>query len=119
MKIFLTGGTGFIGGHFLNFALSKGYEVVALKRPDTYPRIELIQDPQWIDASLDSDLGNQIVGCDVFVHFAAHTPNPPYSSLEDCLYWNVYSPIKLARQALNSGVENFLIAGSCFEYGDP
>ena len=33
MKIFLTGGTGFIGSHFLDAALKKGYHVKALIRP--------------------------------------------------------------------------------------
>ena len=32
MKIFLTGGTGYIGGNFLNYAINKGHTVYALSR---------------------------------------------------------------------------------------
>ena len=32
MKLFVTGGTGFIGSHFINYAHKAGHEVVALKR---------------------------------------------------------------------------------------
>jgi nucleoside-diphosphate-sugar epimerase len=54
---------------------------------------------------------------EVFIHFASHTPNPPYDSLEQCTYWNVYAALKLASQAVKVGVKKFIIAGSCFEYG--
>lgn len=43
MKIFLTGGTGFIGSHFLNTVLNAGNEVIAICRPGSQPRISLIQ----------------------------------------------------------------------------
>jgi len=39
MKLFVTGGTGFIGSHFLNAALKNGHEVVAQHRPGSKPRI--------------------------------------------------------------------------------
>ena len=41
MRLFVTGGTGFIGSYFLKDAISKGYEIIALKHPE-----RLIKDKQ-------------------------------------------------------------------------
>jgi nucleoside-diphosphate-sugar epimerase len=117
MKIFLTGGTGFIGAHFLNQALAAGHAVVAQRRPGSTPRWPLEREPRWVDRALDGDFAAELTGCDVFVHLASHTPNPPYDTLERCLYWNVQASLALAEQARLAGVERFLCAGSCFEYG--
>lgn len=118
MKIFLTGGTGFVGGHFINEAHARGYEIIALRRPGSGPRILLNKEPKWVDGQLNGDYMLELVGVDVMVHLASHTPNPPYDSLSQCLYWNVFASLQLAEQALKSGVKKFLVSGSCFEYGN-
>lgn len=117
MKIFLTGGTGFVGSHFLSQALEYGHEVMALRRPGSVSRIPLKDEPLWIDGPLDGDYEEFLEGVDVFVHLASHTPNPPYDTLEQCSYWNVYAALKLTSQAIKRGVKKYVIAGSCFEYG--
>ncbi len=117
MNIFLTGGTGFVGSNFLEAILSKKYSVKALRRLGSKTPFTLSKEPSWIDGSLEIDQPNLFHNIDVFVHLASHSTNPPYDDLEKCLYWNVLAPIKLASQAASEGVENFLIAGSCFEYG--
>jgi nucleoside-diphosphate-sugar epimerase len=117
MRLFVTGGTGFIGTHFLRQALARGYEVIAQRRPGAKTRLPLINDPLWIDRPLDENFEDALMGCDVLVHLASHTPNPPYATLDECLYWNVQTSLNLASQAYLCGVKKFLIAGSCFEYG--
>ncbi len=117
MKIFLTGGTGFVGSHVIDQAHAAGHEVVALRRPGSRTRIALQREPRWVDGDLDADHAEALRGCEVFVHLASHTPNPPYDTLERCLYWNVYASIKLAEQARAAGIDRFLVAGTCFEYG--
>lgn len=117
MKLFVTGGTGFVGSHFIRQALEAGHDVTALRRVGSQPRIPLDKGPRWVDGALDDDCRDLLQGIDVFVHLASHTPNPPYAPLDECLYWNVFAAIKLARQANEVGIRNFLIAGSCFEYG--
>lgn len=117
MKLFLTGGTGFVGSHFIGQAIEAGHEVVALRRSGSTTRLPLAHEPAWVDGALDTDLGEHLPGVDVLVHLASHTPNPPYAPLDECLYWNVYAALKLARQALAHGVHRYLVAGSCFEYG--
>lgn len=117
MKIFLTGGTGFVGSHFLSQALAQGHEIVALRRPGSQPRIPLTLQPTWVDGALDGDHRLHLQGVDVLVHLASHTPNPPYDTLDKCLYWNVFASVQLARQAFEQDVKRFIVAGSCFEYG--
>lgn len=117
MKLFVTGGTGFVGTHFLQQALARGHEIVAQRRPGSQPRLPLNQQPVWVDRHLDANFEDVLAGCDALVHLASHTPNPPYAPLDECLYWNVYASLKLARQAHTSGIGQFLVAGSCFEYG--
>lgn len=117
MRLFVTGGTGFVGSHFLAQALTAGHQVTALRRPGSQPRLALPYQPNWLDGSLDGDHLAALQGADVLVHLAAHTPNPPYAPLQECLYWNVQAALGLAGQALAAGVRRFVVAGSCFEYG--
>ena len=117
MKIFVTGGTGFIGSHFLRQALAAGHTVVAQRRAGSQSRLPLPQQPAWVDRELDQDFSDVLAGCDVVVHLAAHTPNPPYAPLDECLYWNVVASVRLLQQAAAQGITNMLIAGTCFEYG--
>jgi nucleoside-diphosphate-sugar epimerase len=117
MKLFVTGGTGFIGSNFLNAALDSGHDVVALRRPKSVARIKLLKDPEWIEGQLNSNFSKKLKECDTLVHFASHSTNPPYDSLENCLYWNLYMSLNFFNQAYEAGIRNYLIAGSCFEYG--
>lgn len=117
MKIFLTGGTGFIGSHFINQAHAAGHEIVALRRQGSQPRVALVREPVWVYGQLDADYASALASCEVLVHLASHTPNPPYDTLENCLYWNVVATVRLFEQARLAGISQFLCAGSCFEYG--
>lgn len=118
MRVFLTGGTGFIGSHFLKHATEKGLEVTALRRKkSSIPRIALSRYPKWLDKGMENVERTDIEGCDILVHLAAHSANVPYDSLENCIYWNVNVPVTLFRKAVEAGVRKFLVAGSCFEYG--
>ena len=117
MKLFVTGGTGFIGSHFLKKALGDGHEIVALRRPLGKTRIHLETEPQWVEGELDDNYSETLETCDALIHFAAHTPNPPYDTYEQCHYWNVTATMNLFNQALEASINNFVVAGSCFEYG--
>lgn len=117
MRLFVTGGTGFVGGHFIEQAMAAGHVVTALRRPGSAARRPLAAQPQWVEGSLEDDFGALWARQDVLVHLAAHTANPPYADLPTCLRWNVLAPLALAEQARRGGVQRFVVAGSCFEYG--
>ena len=115
--LFVTGGTGFIGSHFLNEALAAGHSVYALRRQNSKPRISLKQEPIWVEGDLKGDFQDILSRCDTVVHIAAHSINPPYDSIEKCLDWNLSASLTLFQQAYAVGIRKFLVAGSCFEYG--
>lgn len=118
MKIFVTGGTGFIGSHFLNHAHTAGHQILALRRsPDSLPRIPLVQEPHWLDNNMAAVTATQLEGCNAVMHLAAHSANVPYDTLENCIESNVLAPLRLFRTAFTAGIRRFIVAGSCFEYG--
>jgi len=117
MKIFVTGATGFIGAYFVNLAHESGYDVVALRRPGSKPRVELLREPCWVDGLIDEDLRIHFKDCEVFVHLAAYGVVNNSTDWDGCLYWNVLSAFNICKQAYEVGIRKFLIAGSCFEYG--
>jgi len=118
MKIALTGATGFIGSHFTKQALSAGHSVLAIRRsPTSRPRICLNLQPHWLDRALEEVTAEDLKGCDVLVHLAAHTGNVPYDTLINCLRWNLTAVLALFEQARLAGIQRYVVAGSCFEYG--
>ena len=118
MRLFVTGGTGFIGSHFVEQALAIGCEVTVLRRsPSSRPRIPLSAEPRWLDKGMHQLAAEDFAGCEVLVHLAAHTPNVPYDTLERCLHWNLTVPLAMLRAAHAAGVQRYVVAGTCFEYG--
>ena len=73
MKLFVTGGTGLLGGHFAEIAMTKGAGVVSLVRPNS--------DTAYLDSlgatqamgSLQemASLASGMKGCDAVVHAAS------------------------------------------------
>ncbi len=84
MRLFVTGGTGFIGSHFLKIALEAGHGVVALRRPDSRPVIPLDQEPQWQEGALDEVPAAVLENFDALVHLAAHGVDPYKANWNDC-----------------------------------
>ncbi len=99
-------------------ALREGHEVVAQKRsPSSQPRVPLTIEPTWLVKPLDALATDDFEGIEVLVHLAAHSANVPYDTLENCLYWNLTTALRMLESAHSKGVSRFVIAGSCFEYG--
>lgn len=118
MRLFITGGTGFVGSNFINLAHENGHELIVLKRNEfSKPRIMLEKEPTWIYGDMTQVSQDVFKNIDVFVHLASHSVFPPYDSLENCMIENVIKPISLIKKAIAENVYKFVIAGSCFEYG--
>jgi UDP-glucose 4-epimerase len=117
MRIFLTGGTGFLGSHFLKTALDAGVQVRALCRPGSKPRILLPREPDWIDGNLGDAKPNWFEGCDVLVHLAAVGVSPQKVNWADAHQVNVADSMALCEAAFAAGTRNFVVCGTCMEYG--
>lgn len=119
MKLIVTGGTGFIGSHFLRAAIAANHEVIAIRRPGSTTRITVEGSILWIDAELSevnfNDFGDLNDTC--LIHLAAHGVNPKQADWESCFQYNVHDSLALWLKAIKAGVSQFIICGSCFEYG--
>lgn len=117
MKLFVTGGTGFIGSHFLNTASYAGHDIVALRRPGSLPRIPVSNSVEWVDGVMADVDTNELSGCDALVHLAAAGILQKDANWVDCYQTNVADSLQLWLRAADAGIDRFVIAGSCFEYG--
>jgi nucleoside-diphosphate-sugar epimerase len=117
MRVFVTGGTGFIGSHVLKAMSQKNWEVSALRTSQrSIPRIALDSQPYWLDGQMDGIECEQLRGVDCLVHLAAAGVVTSGKKI-DLFDVNVSQSFRLWKTALDAGVRKFLICGSCFEYG--
>ncbi len=114
MRIFLTGGTGFLGGAFIQAALDAGHELNAIHRDI---RSRECVNPRWVLADLSFVEPAAFDDCDVFVHLAAVGVSPQKADWPELFQTNVSDSVALWRAAASAGVKRFVLCGSCFEYG--
>ena len=119
MYFFLTGGTGFVGSHFIRHALIKSHKIKAIKRnKKSDVKIILKEKPSWIIKKFSELQIDDFTNCEVLVHMAAHSANYPYDSMENCIEFNVKETLNLFNIAYSAGIRKFVLTGSCFEYGN-
>ena len=118
MNLFVTGGTGFIGSHFVRTALRARHRVVAIRRSGSMPRIQLTEEPAWIDKELFDCEPHNLQGIDALVHFASAGVSPQKASWEEMFNFNVNGTLHIMQVAKTAGVPRIVIAGSCAEYGN-
>lgn len=118
MKLFLTGGTGFVGSHFLKTALDRGHEVRALRRGmASRPKIDLPVEPEWIEGELAEARPAWFEGCETLLHLAAAGVSPQQVGWTEAHQVNVADSMRLVETANTAGVGRFVICGTCLEYG--
>jgi dihydroflavonol-4-reductase len=73
MRVFVTGGSGFVGGNLVELLVAEGYEVRALVRPNR-SQTQLQDLPvEIVRGDLnDPDLARSMRGCEAVFHVAAH-----------------------------------------------
>ena len=117
--ILITGATGFIGSNFINTLSESEYDIIGIKhRVESVPRIKIIRKVDWLTISLQKIPRDILRSVDAVVHLASHSANHPYDTLYNCVSQNVLDHIEFIENAYQSGVKRFVLAGSCFEYGD-
>ena len=120
MRLIVTGGTGFIGSHFLNAAVAAGHEVLALRRSGSTPRITVPDSVKWLDGELnDLDFSNPVDQADTaLVHLAAYGVSPQPCEWEQAMDINVRKSVVMAEKAASTGLTRIIVCGTCMEYGN-
>src|SRR5262245_52420113 len=74
MRAFVTGATGFIGGHLARALLGDGHQVRALVRPESDQRNVASLPIELVEGDLENrrKLAEKMAGCDAVFHVAAH-----------------------------------------------
>ena len=108
MDIFLTGSTGFVGKNLKSALISRNFKVTSINR-----NIYSSKNPNDLKMFLDS---SQIKPNSLLIHAAAAGVKNQCSFEENILI-NVFYLRRIISSFFNKGVRNFIILGSCFEYG--
>ena len=115
----MTGATGFVGRHLVATLLGRGCAVRAVARNvDTAQAMPWINDVEFIAADLhatDLDIAALVDGVDVLAHLA--WPGlPNYRALFHFEH-NLMADYRFIKSAVEAGVKQVLVTGTCFEYG--
>jgi len=119
MKVFLTGGTGFLGSHVAEALVKDGHEVTALVRSESRAAFLKSLGVQTCHGSLDSEDGLSGVEpvlerCDAVVHVAGLVKA---IRLQDFHRVNLEGSTRLANAAVRRGVRRFLLVSSIAAQG--
>jgi dihydroflavonol-4-reductase len=121
-KVFIVGGTGFLGYHAIQEFLKKGWEVTALGLPPappadlSPPSVKVVL--QRIDTASDEDLLALLRGHEALVFAAglddrSTVAKPSYPKFRHA---NVEAPSRLFRLASQAGIKRAVVLGSYFAY---
>jgi len=116
MKIFLTGGTGFIGHFVAKEFLEQGHSLKILARnPDKIPSLAKHEKVKMINANLlDSEaIKKGLEGCDACVHIALGWGETPLEMLAK----DTTATVQLLEFAANAGCEKFIYTSSTAALG--
>ena len=107
MKLAITGGTGFVGSHLLDVALTEGHQVAALTRRDQPGRAGV----NWVRGDLqDREALHRLVdGADAVIHVAG-TINAPNAAGFD--KGNVQGTLAMLAAATAGGISRFIHVSS-------
>lgn len=119
MKVLVTGATGFVGRHLVAALLERGCEIRAVARnAETARSMPWIDDVEFVSADIHAVDLNVVAlteGIDALVHLA--WPGlPNYRALFHFEH-NLMADYRFIKRAVEAGVQQVLVTGTCFEYG--
>ena len=117
MRVFITGGSGFLGFHMANKLLEKGYEVKLYDIADYDPN-DYIKEVEFVKGDVRDyeSLKNAMRGTDAVIHAAAALPLwKPY----DIFSTNVQGTALVLKSAESLGIERVVYISSTAVYGIP
>lgn len=119
MKVLVTGATGFVGRHLVAALLARGCEVRAVARnAEPAANLPWINAVEFVAADIqapDLDIAALTAGMDALAHLA--WPGlPNYQALFHFEH-NLMADYRFIKDAVEAGVSQVLVTGTCFEYG--
>jgi dTDP-6-deoxy-L-talose 4-dehydrogenase (NAD+) len=118
MKLLVTGASGFIGSNLIYFLLRQGHEISIVTR-----QLSRIKEFEWSSnvkiyekdlLSLKKNDYEQFSKNDVVIHLAWDGLPNYHDNIHN---ENYFISNEFIKTLIDSGVKNFLITGTCFEYG--
>lgn len=116
MRVFVTGGTGFIGHYVVKALLEKGHEVVvATRHPNKVPTLRSNPNVSFVEAALTDfeKMGEGLVGCDACIHVALGWGDTPSAMLMN----DTRATVVLLEMAARAGCKKFIMTSSTSAMG--
>ncbi|QXI46485.1 NAD(P)-dependent oxidoreductase [Pseudomonas anuradhapurensis] len=120
LHVLVTGATGFVGRHLVAQLLARGCRVRALARDlERARRMPWFDQVQFVAADLQLADAGQVAswvdGIDALAHLA--WPGLPNYQALFHLEQNLMADYRFVKHAVEAGVAQVLVTGTCFEYG--
>jgi dihydroflavonol-4-reductase/farnesol dehydrogenase len=121
MKVFVTGGTGFIGGRVVQRLRARGDEVVALVRsPDKAAQLEALG-CEWVEGDLSSTVAIRrgVDRCDAVIHAGAiYKVGIPASERPEMIDTNVHGTERVLDAAIEAGTGRIVYVSTVGVFGN-
>lgn len=110
MRVFVTGGTGYLGGRLIPALLDRGHRVRALARPRSAHRLPLGCGLAEGDALDAATWAAAVAPCDTLVHLVG-TPRPNPGKAREFREVDLASTLQAVRAAREAGVRHLVYVG--------
>jgi len=120
VRVFLTGGSGFVGGAVLSTLIAEGHEVVALARSDTAAAkvADLGAVPAHGDILDREAIASGAAGCEIVFHVAGRNEMCP-RDIAGLYRDNVAGAVAVVEAAADAGVRRVVLTSSAAAIGEP
>ncbi len=115
-RVFVTGGTGFLGAYIISELICKGYQVTAIRRSPKLPFFidaAVLAQVRWVEGDILDvpGLEEAMAGCDAVVHAAAKVSFAPEDQNE--LYkTNIEGTSNVVNAAMEKGIKRLVYVSS-------
>jgi len=110
MRVFVTGGSGFIGGHVIEKFVAAGHDVVALARSESSEKVVKGYGATPVRGDLTNLSAAMMQGCDAVIHAAAFVEE--WGTRAEFEEANVHGTQRALDAAKAAGVKRFILVGT-------